>query len=94
MQAIVKDENKILINGADHSEKILIENMVKISVSKQTRFEPVLDINGEVTGCLITLEDSQENVNNNATNTVPGDNIEIPEDDSNNENSEEVQENQ
>lgn len=94
MQAIVKDENKILINGADHSEKILIENMVKISVSKQTRFEPVLDINGEVTGCLITLEDSQENVNNNATNTVPGDNIEIPEEDLNNENSEEVQENQ
>ena len=57
MQAIVKGENKILINGADHSERILIENIVNSSSNKEIKFESVLDINGDVTGCMITLND-------------------------------------
>lgn len=59
MQAIVKGENKILINGADHSEKILIENLIEAgnSTNKETKYESVLDINGEVTGCMITILD-------------------------------------
>lgn len=59
MQAIVKGENKILINGADYSEKILIENLIEAgnSANKETKYESVLDINGEVTGCMITILD-------------------------------------
>ena len=62
MQAILKSENKLLINGADTSEKILVENLVKLGndTNKEIKFESVLDINGEVTGCMITIEDKEE----------------------------------
>ena len=58
MQAILKSESKIIITGADSSEKILLENIVKEAENKTVKFETVLDINGDTTGCLISLEDS------------------------------------
>ena len=61
MNAILKSENKILINGADSSEKILVQSLVERAASSDITFESVLDINGEVTGCMITLSDKEPN---------------------------------
>lgn len=70
MQSILKSENKILINGADSSEKILIENLVNKAnlEGSKTTFESVLDINGDITGCLITVIESTP-IDNNTENT-------------------------
>ena len=61
MNAILKSENKILINGADSSEKILVQSLVERAANSDITFESVLDINGEVTGCMITLSDKEPN---------------------------------
>lgn len=61
MNAILKSENKILINGADSSEKILVQSLVERAANSDITFESVLDINGEITGCMITLSDKEPN---------------------------------
>lgn len=59
MQAIMKKDNKIIINGADSSERILLENLVAQSKdeNKKIVLENILDINGDVNGILIALTD-------------------------------------
>lgn len=47
MQAILKSSNKIIINGADSSEKIVLENFKDLANDKSNdiKVETVLDIN-------------------------------------------------
>lgn len=62
MQAIMKKDNKIIINGADSSERILLENLVAQSKNENKKIvlENILDINGDVNGILIALTDIPE----------------------------------
>lgn len=64
MQAIMKKDNKIIINGADSSERILLENLVAQSKNENKKIvlENILDINGDVNGILIALTDIPEEV--------------------------------
>ena len=78
MQAILKSENKMLINGADHSEKILVKNFVDLSkdTNKEVKFEDVLDINGEITGCMISIVDKEVQSSDSSEPTETTDNEE------------------
>lgn len=62
MQAIMKKDNKIIINGADSSERILLENLVAQSKNENKKIvlENILDINGDVNGILMALTDISE----------------------------------
>lgn len=68
MQAIMKKDNKIIINGADSSERILLENLVAQSKNENKKIvlENILDINGDVNGILMALTDIPEESNTEA----------------------------
>ncbi len=61
MQAIIKSDNEIIINGADSSERILLNAIVKKSTEENIniKMESIKDINGDVAGTSITLEEKE-----------------------------------
>lgn len=61
MQAIIKSDNEIIINGADSSERILLNAIVKKSTEENVniKMESIKDINGDVAGTSITLEEKE-----------------------------------
>lgn len=61
MQAIIKSDNEIIINGADSSERILLNAIVKKSTEENVniKMESIKDINGDAAGTSITLEEKE-----------------------------------
>lgn len=60
MNAIFKDDNKIIINGADSSEKILLEELCnKVEEGKTVKITKLFDINGDVSGIAVELVDGE-----------------------------------
>lgn len=58
MNAIFKDNNKIIVNGADSSEKILLEEFCNSLVEgKEIKLTKLYDINGVVSGIAIEIVD-------------------------------------
>jgi len=66
MNAIFKDNNKIIVNGADSSEKILLEEYCNsLTGDKEVKITKLYDINGVVSGIAIEIVDKpvpEENV--------------------------------
>lgn len=66
MQAIIKSDNEIIINGADSSERILLNAIVKKSTEENIniKMESIKDINGDVAGTSIVPAINQTNYYN------------------------------
>lgn len=58
MNAIFKSDNKLVINGADSSEILLINNFIVNSETKSLKTTPTLDINGDASGLVLELVDA------------------------------------
>lgn len=58
MNAIFKSDNKLVINGADSSEILLINNFIVNSETKSLKATPTLDINGDASGLVLELVDA------------------------------------
>lgn len=58
MNAIFKSDNKLVINGADSSEILLINNFIVNSETKLLKATPTLDINGDASGLVLELVDA------------------------------------
>lgn len=60
MNAIFKDNNKIIVNGADSSEKILLEDFCdSLTEEKEVKITKLYDINGVVSGIAIEITDPE-----------------------------------
>lgn len=58
MNAIFKDNNKIIVNGADSSEKILLQDFCdSLTEGKEVKITKLYDINGVVSGIAIEIVD-------------------------------------
>lgn len=66
MNAIFKDNNKIIVNGADSSEKILLEDFCNsFTEDKEIKITKLYDINGVVSGIAIEAVDKPVPEENN-----------------------------
>lgn len=66
MNAIFKDNNKIIVNGADSSEKILLEEYCNsLTEDKEVKITKLYDINGVVSGIAIEVVDKPVPEENN-----------------------------
>lgn len=61
MNAIFKSENKLVINGADASEILLIKNFIEEAKTKTLKATATLDINGDESGMILELVDAEAN---------------------------------
>ena len=60
MNAIFKDNDKIIINGADSSEKILLEELCNmVEAGKSVKITKLYDVNGDVSGIAIQVVDEE-----------------------------------
>lgn len=58
MNAIFKGNNKIIVNGADSSEKILLEDFCNsLTEDKEVKLTKLYDINGVASGLAIEIVD-------------------------------------
>ena len=72
MKAIFKDNNKLIINSADASERLLLQSFIgdiksgKFDIS----YDELKDINADISGIIITLDEKPED--NTDDNVIEG----------------------
>lgn len=59
MNALIKDENTLIINSLSSSERVIIKQMIDNSAAdnKEISFTELFDINGDTDGVRIEIKD-------------------------------------
>ena len=74
MIANFKNDNRIIVTGADRAEALLISNMISSYKDKDIELKEFYDIDGDVNGFTIDLKDKEPEppVNDEVEETVEG----------------------